>query len=540
MTPRYWSVLGIGALWLIGLVIALWTRPLLPVDETRYVAVAWEMWQRDDFLVPWLNGEPYSHKPPLFFWMIHAGWWLFGVNEWWPRCVAALVSLAALLASAHLARTLWPEDEESQNLVPWVMFGSIFWTAFYTWVQIDMLLVMFSVLAMIGIVIAARGRMRGWLLSGVGIGLGVLSKGPVILLHVLPVALLGPLWLQDNPFRSWRSWYAGIGISLAIGSLITLAWVLPAVQAGGEGYRHAILWGQTANRIVNSFAHAHPWWWYLPWLPVLFAPWLLMPWLWRPLASSMLHSRDMGQRLCRVWLLSVLVLSSLVSGKQIKYLLPLLPAFTLMIVPLLTGVDLRDKAVKPRSLAVILLLIGGFLLVVPLVFRHPVWVTDISPVWGGLIMASAVVLAFLKPVSVVHYPVLVAVLSVWLIVVVDVGVFRTAAPAYDLRAASHLVAAAQEAGRPIISLSGYHGQFGFYGRLTEPLESIDSRLGPAWARRHPDGYMIAYYSGKPYSGKLYSGKQASHPGRVFTQFYRGGYLVVWKGSSIAADPDLLP
>jgi len=143
-------------------------------------------------------------------------------------------------------------------------------------------------------------------------------------------------------------------------------------------------------------------------------------------------------------------------------------------------------------------------------------------------------------VPVVHYPVLVAVLSVWLIGVVDVGVFRSAAPAYDLRAASHLVAAAQEAGRPIISLSGYHGQFGFYGRLTEPLESIDSRLGPAWARRHPDGYMIAYYSGKPYSGKLYSGKQASHPGRVFTQFYRGGYLVVWKGSSIAADPDLLP
>jgi len=43
---------------------------------------------------------------------------------------------------------------------------------------------------------AAAGRMRGWLLLGIGIGLGVLSKGPVILLHTLPVALLAPLWLN--------------------------------------------------------------------------------------------------------------------------------------------------------------------------------------------------------------------------------------------------------------------------------------------------------------------------------------------------------
>ena len=25
-------------------------RPVLPVDETRYLAVAWEMWQRGDLL----------------------------------------------------------------------------------------------------------------------------------------------------------------------------------------------------------------------------------------------------------------------------------------------------------------------------------------------------------------------------------------------------------------------------------------------------------------------------------------------------------
>ena len=45
--------------------VALYARPLTPIDETRYISVAWEMWLRGDPLVPFKNGAPYSHKPPL-------------------------------------------------------------------------------------------------------------------------------------------------------------------------------------------------------------------------------------------------------------------------------------------------------------------------------------------------------------------------------------------------------------------------------------------------------------------------------------------
>ena len=88
--------------------VALLTRPLMPIDETRYVSAAWEMWLRGDFLVPFKNGEPYSHKPPFMFWMFHAGWALFGVNDWWPRLVLPLFSAGALLLTYSLARRLWP------------------------------------------------------------------------------------------------------------------------------------------------------------------------------------------------------------------------------------------------------------------------------------------------------------------------------------------------------------------------------------------------------------------------------------------------
>ena len=84
------------ALWLLLVSAALLFRPLMPVDETRYLAVAWEMWVREDFLVPHLNGAPYSHKPPLLFWLMQTGWGIFGVNEWWPRLVSPVFGLACI------------------------------------------------------------------------------------------------------------------------------------------------------------------------------------------------------------------------------------------------------------------------------------------------------------------------------------------------------------------------------------------------------------------------------------------------------------
>lgn len=38
--------------------VAILSRPITPIDETRYLGVAWEMWLRGDFLVPYKNGEP--------------------------------------------------------------------------------------------------------------------------------------------------------------------------------------------------------------------------------------------------------------------------------------------------------------------------------------------------------------------------------------------------------------------------------------------------------------------------------------------------
>ena len=128
------SEAGRDAVWLallLGLLVAAsLARPLLPIDETRYAAVAWEMWTRGDFLVPHLNGEPYHHKPPLLFWLMHAGWAVFGVNEWSPRLISPLFAAGTLALVHALGRALWPARPEVARMAPFILLSSLLFSYF--------------------------------------------------------------------------------------------------------------------------------------------------------------------------------------------------------------------------------------------------------------------------------------------------------------------------------------------------------------------------------------------------------------------------
>lgn len=508
----WWLLL---AAWLLVLLTSLLTRPLLPVDETRYAAVAWEMWARGDFLVPWLNAAPYSHKPPLFFWLVHAGWWLFGVNEWVVRLVSPLLLLLTCIATAALGRQLWPSQRAVAQQVPLVLFSCVLLTAFYSWVQIDLLLVLCVLVALNGVVLAAQGQPAGWLLAGVGIGLGVLAKGPVVLLHVLPVALMAPAWKRSGFAGGWLRWYGGLLFAVLLGAALALAWAVPAASSGGEAYREAIFWGQTADRVLQSFAHAHPFWWYLPWLGVLLAPWCFLPWLWGRIGRARFRG-DEGLGFCLSWLVTVFLLMSLISGKQAKYLLPLLPAFALLVTRVLAITD--DQPVQQRSglLAALLVLLGVLGITLPLTLQKAAWINAVHPAWGGLLVLLGIAVYLYRPVRPLQYPAWLLLVSSLAVGIAQAGVFRVAAPSYDLAAASRFVADAIAGGHRVATLKRYHGQFGFHGRIVEPIDSLVGNEVVDWMAAHPHGFLVAISgdAGEPV------------PGAAYSQPYRGGTLSI--------------
>ena len=116
---------ALPALLLLVLFIAIALfRPLLPIDETRYMTVAWEMFLRKDPVLLTLNFSPYHHKPPMLFWLINATWHLFGISRAAALIPVFSASLLVIFLSGQLARRLFPEDHDIYQIIPWVILGS--------------------------------------------------------------------------------------------------------------------------------------------------------------------------------------------------------------------------------------------------------------------------------------------------------------------------------------------------------------------------------------------------------------------------------
>jgi len=490
-------------LWLVLMAVALYARPLMPVDETRYLAVAWDMWLDGNYLVPHLNGTAYSDKPPLLFWLMNAGWWVFGVNEWWPRLVAPLFGLASLYLTARLADALWPGERLIRETVPLILFASLFWTLFTSLTMFDMMLAVFTLLGILGMLKVWRlGDKSGWVMLILAIGFGALAKGPAILLHLLPVAFTAPWWAPklsqtpDNPIVSWRQWYVGVLVSVVLGTVIGLAWAIPAGMSGGEEYRNAIFWGQSAGRIVNSFAHQRGWWWYLMIIPVMLLPWTIWPPFWRALKRRQTGFLDGGVRLCVVWFGFALVVFSLISGKQPHYLLPEFPVLALVIA---RGVFSKrvDTQVRqtdgllPGLMAVILIAAAFVTPWVSLSDRMRGMVDLASPFWMLLVVVPVMILAFYKFRCVKGQVMAISVLSMVLLVAIHLTARPLLFAQLDLRPMALQLAKVEKQGRAISHFGKYHGQYHFLGRLTRPFEIVGDQEIKQWADKNPNGGVVA-------------------------------------------------
>lgn len=510
--------LAIAGIWLVLVLASLFSRSYIPIDEARYVTVAWNMWLRGDFLVPYLNGETYSHKPPLLFWLFNAGWWVFGVNDWWPRLISSFFALGGVFLTMRVARLLWPDRPSVATMAALILFGSMLWIIFSTATMFDMMIAFFTVLGMLGVLMAWRGEVRsGWLMVGIAIGLGLLAKGPTIWLQILPVAVLAPWWGKGNQ-RVWGPWYAGILGAFAVGAIIVLAWAIPAGMRGGAEYQHAIFWGQTADRMVQSFAHRRPLWWYLPLMPLMLFPWLLWLPTWRALARLKLNLADIGVRYCLAWFVPVFAAFTLISGKQVHYLLPIFPAFALLLARLL---DIQAIPKRLDNLFPALALTGFGILLGLLHYVQqqtiPRWLTDISPIGGLVIIAIGVAMAEIRYANMQREVWKLAVLNVAAVLVFYLAVVKETGLVYDMRPISAQLKTIQDTGIPLAHVGKYHGQYQFLGRLTQEPEVVSRKGLATWFSAYPSGKAIVYFGTRYPMGKLQP---------EYIQAYRGIHVVI--------------
>ncbi|HEX9986542.1 MAG TPA: hypothetical protein VGF69_25010 [Thermoanaerobaculia bacterium] len=390
-------------------------RELYVGDETKYSQVVREM-RAGSVFVPTLNGTPFTHKPPVHFWIVDALTYPLGVYSIWPFVLPSLLAFWGLLwmMSRQLAVGGGRENDgihgtdgtdgtdgaavlPTNNQKPKTKNASLpFLTAFICgstlmlWASAQTARMDLSFTLLIAIAafrIRAffdRDDFRALLIAAITLGVALLIKGPMSL--VIGVALFAFEWLRRR--RRPRGNYLP---AIAAMLVIPLLWLVPTILFAGEAYWNEVFYKQTVGRAVGAWVHKSPPWFYLTHAPGDVAPWFFL------LVVAIIAAykrKDETAKFGVSWLLAVVVPYSILSSKLDVYMMALLPAVAIVVACFVAGPE--DRWTKwglnaNRVTLGILLLIGiaGFVALRPELLKEDA-ATVPMPLAKGLFAVMAI------------------------------------------------------------------------------------------------------------------------------------------------------
>jgi 4-amino-4-deoxy-L-arabinose transferase-like glycosyltransferase len=224
---------------------------LIDTSEGRYASVAKLMFDKDDWVTPWIyyqgKLQPYRGKPPLHFWMMELSYSVFGAQAWSARLPSLL---SAFLSGVILFFFTRRKLDTRAALAAVCIFGTSALLFFLSGACIlDVTLTVGVTLALVGFALAEGSRLWSAMFF-VGLGLGVLVKGP------LAVALAG---LTIAPWVGLRRWATGAwpvqlrslrwieGISVFV--LIVAPWYL-IQEYRNPGFLKYFIWNENLARYL--------------------------------------------------------------------------------------------------------------------------------------------------------------------------------------------------------------------------------------------------------------------------------------------------
>jgi 4-amino-4-deoxy-L-arabinose transferase-like glycosyltransferase len=341
---------------LAWLALTMGVRPLALPDEGRYVSVAWEMITSGNWLYPTLNGLPFFHKPPLFYWITAGSLSLFGIHEWASR-LASLLG-AGVAAFALYGFALRQKGKAVARLTLLVLVTMPFSFLGAQFANLDMLVAGFIgvsiVLAAEAALNANRNQAYRGLLAGayVAAALGVLSKGLIGIVLPAMVIVVWLAWSRRLALLSQLIWLPG----LALFALVAVPWFV-AMQMRFPDFLHYFFVYQHFQRFTESgFNNPQPFWFYP--LAILV---LMLPWSWW-LPAALKRSQPEAESgptilsLMWIWVLVIVGFFSIPSSKLVGYVLPVLPPLAYLVADGLsrkTGVGDRSRSLKYLAAAAV-------------------------------------------------------------------------------------------------------------------------------------------------------------------------------------------
>ena len=378
---------------------ALGSRDFWAPVEPRYAEIVRMMFSKGEWIVPTVNGDIYTDKPILFFWLaLIAAQLLGGVSEWAVRFPAALGGIGFILSTYFFGRDFFGPRTGFIAAVILATSVRVVWEA--RWAHVDMV---FCCWFLLSVYFAARtflGKDHGGygiLYAYVFMGLAVLTKGLIGV--VLPGLVFGVFMIVRRDWRMIAAAKLHLGIPIFL--LVTVPWFYLVQQATDGRWLSEFIYIHHLKRYVAGAGHRQPVYYYLTTLPADFLPWtifaipaLIARW---PYRQALTH---VASQLCLCWFMAILLFFTASDTKRDLYLLPLLPTVALLIAS--QWESLGDERDPPGAYLrwfmagfFALLTLGAFLVSAAVWWRHPDALLPLLPATLVLTGGSALVATYL-------------------------------------------------------------------------------------------------------------------------------------------------
>lgn len=300
---------------------------LLNNNEGLYAQIAWEMLERNDFVIPFLNGVPYIEKPPLLYWLIAGIYAFFGKSVFAARFVPTTFGMLTCLSLYLFSNRI--KLSKVNFLSACILGSSLGFLIFSRMVFFDVLLTAFFTFSILCIFLWDLEKNKNWLRLGYGFAaLALLTKG---FLSIILIGLIFGVFLTYK-YKNFK-WIKGAldvpGILLFL-SLATPWHILASFRL------QEFAWFYFINEHVLRFLdmrlprdyYRGPFYYYLIRIPAYFMPWtFIIPWLIKRKKDS--KNKDLRVFLW-IWFLVLLVFFTVSKAKANYYMVLGMPPLALL------------------------------------------------------------------------------------------------------------------------------------------------------------------------------------------------------------------
>ncbi|BAT71268.1 glycosyl transferase, family 39 [Thermosulfidibacter takaii ABI70S6] len=285
-------------------------------DEPKYLEAAYEMIKANDPITPRFNCSVRYDKPPLTYWLIMAGYKLFGKREFSGRLFVCSFALLSMLLVYFGLRTFINEDVafwSSLTLVSMLDFALMGSVA-----MPDTVLTFFIVASLLSFL------HRRFLTFSLCSALAVLTKGPVG--FALPVLVIVIYLFVSRSHRDYLVSFPWLKATLVF-LVVTVPWyVAMLVMHGKEFFYQFFIFHNVKRFLTRVEGHSTQWWYYLA----------NFPWMYFPvsfLIPSALYKGFKDKVVCYFsgWFLTAFLFFQIAHTKLIHYMLPTFPAAAVLV-----------------------------------------------------------------------------------------------------------------------------------------------------------------------------------------------------------------